>query len=309
MDREGVRAYIRRIIAQSGMTGKLIAVNTAVFLVFLIITLIDTLFISGGNVDGVVPIAVQIKTYFVAPGDPSQLLYQPWSIITQMFTHADFGHFIFNMLVLFFAGRIFVQFFGERRLLSTYIIGGIVGYLVHLLAYYTLPIYADAPYVPGILGASGSIFAIFIAAAAHRPSFIVHFFGVIRVPLFIIGALYVVSTLLKLGTPGHVAHFAHLGGAIFGALSVINAHSSSNFMNRLDRFIFQLKLSNFSFKRKPKMKVYESSKAAKMTDDEYNADKVKRKERIDAILDKISKKGYEGLTKEEKDILFNESKR
>ena len=151
-----------------------------------------------------------------------------------------------------------------------------------------------------------------MASAVHKPSYPVHLFGVFKLPLFVIAALYVLSDLMGIGSNDQVAHFAHLGGALFGGLSVINAFSSKNFMNRIDRFIFKLKLGSFSFKRKPKkpkMRVYESTKASKQTDDEYNADKAGHKARIDAILEKISKKGYEGLTKEEKDILFNESKR
>jgi len=258
MARESTRQYVKRLIAQSGMVGKLIAANTVVFLIFLVISIVEKLFIGLPEPkDGVVimSLTAEIKSYFIGPGEISNLLYRPWAIITQMFTHLDFGHFFFNMIVLFFSGRIFVQFFGERRLLSTYLLGGIFAYLFHVLAFAVLPVYADVP-AGNVLGASGAIFAIFIASVVYRPSFIVYFFGVIKVPLFIIGALYVLSTLTNLGSGGNVAHFVHLGGAIFGALSVFNAHAPSNFMHRFDKFFFWLKLGSFSFKTMPKMKVY-----------------------------------------------------
>ena len=249
--------------------------------------------------------------YMSAPGDPSLLIYRPWSLVTQLFTHGSFTHFLFNMVALYFSGRIFINFFNQRRLLLTYLLGGIFGYLIHLIAYYSFPGIAEEG-VASILGASGAVFAIFVASAVHNPSYPIHLFGVFKLPLFVIAALYVLSDLMGVGSKDQVAHFAHLGGALFGGLSVINAFSSKNFMNRIDRFIFRFKLGNISIKqktRKPKMKVHQSTKASAQTDEQYNADKVVQKERIDAILEKISKKGYEGLSKEEKDILFNESKR
>ena len=324
MAKESIGQYIIRLIKQSGMLGKLIAANTIVFLAFAIIGLIGNLSYppeysaEGFMLPGVGEIA---KGYFIAPGDPSELIYKPWSVITHMFTHADFRHFIFNMIMLYFSGSIFVRFFGERRLLLTYLLGGVFAYALHFIVYSVFP--GMAVYgTPSILGASASIMAVFIGAAFHQPSFKVNLFGVFPVQLFILAAIYIISDLAGIGSQNRTAYVAHLGGALFGGLSVINAFSSKNFMNRIDRLIFKLKLGNFSFKRnknssskssggwrkKPKMKVYQSTKASAQTDDEYNSSKAEHKARIDAILDKISKKGYEGLTKEEKDILFNESK-
>lgn len=315
MERENVGAYIKRLYKQSGIAGKLIAASTVVFLFFLILGLVQILFFPPNELipgSGIyeVGFADIVKSYFAAPGTLSELLYKPWSLITYMFTHDGFRHFFFNMLVLYFSARIFVMFFSERRLLSTYFLGGIFAYLIHVGAYAFFPDLAGDAGPSSVVGASASIMAIFIGAAVHQPGFKIHLFGVIRVPLFVIAALYVLSDLAGIGSGDNVAHFAHLGGALFGALSVINANSSKNIMNRIDKLIFKLKLGNISFKRKPKMKVYNTKKEAKnMTDDEYNSNKRARQDRIDAILDKISKKGYEGLTKEEKEILFNESKR
>ncbi|MFT5823874.1 MAG: membrane associated rhomboid family serine protease [Crocinitomix sp.] len=327
MAQGNVGQKIKQLYLQSGILGKLIAVSTIVFLIFALANLVEY-FIVGApivNADGkVIPSMTEMfrHNYMSAPGNPSLLLYKPWSIITQLFTHGDFSHLLFNMIALYFSGRIFINFFGERRLLLTYFLGGIFAYLFHLLACYTIPNMAIGG-VASIFGASGSVMAIFIACVVHRPNYPVHLFGVIKLPLFVLGGLYLLSDLIGVGSVDTVAHFAHLGGALFGGLSVIKAFSSKNIMNRVDRFIFKSKLGKSSFKRnksaspkakggkrkKSKMKVHQSTKASSQTDDEYNADKVVRKERIDAILEKISKKGYEGLNKEEKDILFNESKR
>jgi len=308
MERETIVQYVQRSIRESGMVGKLIVANTIVFLFFVLLGLVQALgFPPEEGQKGIVEI---VKNFFIAPGNPGELLYKPWAIITHMFTHADFGHFFFNMIMLFFSGRIFVHFFGERRLLSTYIVGGIVAYIIHIGFHSFFPNLSPGIGVPNILGASAAIAAIFVAPAVYQPGFKVNLFGVVPVPLAVIAGFFVLSNLMGIGNGGQVAYIAHLGGALFGGLSVINAHSSKNIMNRLDRLVFKFKLGNFKpKKRKPKMKVYQTTETRNMTDDEYNSNKQARQERIDAILDKISKKGYDGLTKEEKDILFNESKR
>ncbi|WP_035842980.1 rhomboid family intramembrane serine protease [Crocinitomix catalasitica] len=303
MEGERIIDFIKRSIRESGLTGKIIAVNAIVFMFFVLLRLIGYLFQFRGLED-------TVKMYFVAPGNPAELLYKPWSLITQLFTHADFFHFFFNMFILYFVARIFIHFFGERRLLTTYLLGGIFAYLIHIIAYYIFPAYTMTS-APPITGASASIMAVFIASAIHQPSFKVNLFGAFPMPLILLAVLYVISDLVGIGSNDNVAHFAHLGGALFGGLSVLNIHSKSNFMNRFDKWFYSYNWSKISLKRKPKMKVYSQSKktAKEMTDEEFNASKVEKQKRVDAILDKIAKKGYDGLNKAEKDFLFNESKR
>ena len=305
MERESTVNYIKRIIRQSGMLGKLIAINTAVFLVMILLQLIARLYMNED-------IFLVVGYNFAASDVPSAMLYKPWTLITHFFTHFGFLHFLFNMIVLYFTGRIFLSFFSHRRLLMTYLLGGIVAYFIHVGAYYLFPLLHNSD--PGILlGASGAVMAVFFAAAVHKPNMRVMLFGIFPIPLIGIAGLYLLSDIMGIGNGGNTAHFAHIGGAIFGALSVINAYSSKNMMNRIDRFIFRFKIRPFKIKwsRESKLKTAYNSKtsAKEMTDDEYNAHKQAKEERINAILDKISKKGYDGLTQEEKDILFNESKK
>ncbi|MCG8575162.1 MAG: rhomboid family intramembrane serine protease [Flavobacteriales bacterium] len=299
MREESVWAYIRRFFKQSGMTGKLLLVNAIVFLFFTLLFLVQELF----KVDGLEDV---VKSQFAAPGNPKTLIYKPWSVITQLFTHANFAHFAFNMIMFYFSARIFVMFFGERRLLTTYFLGGIFAYLFHIVCYYTIPAFSTSE-APSLIGASASIMAIFMAISFHRPSYRVQLFGIIPVPLIVLAILYIVGDLRDITSEDNIAHLAHLGGALFGALSIININSSKNFMNRFEKWLSKLKMP--SFKRKPKMKVHKNDEVRNMTDDQYNSQKKANSDRIDAILDKISKKGYDGLTKEEKEILFNESKR
>lgn len=292
--------YIRSAYKRSGNVGLLIAINVGVALFFGILLAVQELFL-------VEDLRNSVKIYFAAPGNPAELLYKPWSIITQLFTHGDFMHLLFNMIFLYFTGQIFVMFFGDRRLVTTYLLGGIFAYLFHVGCYYLIPAFQTAV-PPALVGASGSIYAIFTAIAIHRPKFTVYLFGMIKVPLILIAGVYLLMNVMSIGKADGIAHLAHIGGAVFGALSVINVHSPKNFMNRFDRLIARFKGPKISFKRKPKMKVHRT-KAREMSDEEYNMSKAEHQERIDAILEKISKKGYESLTKKEKELLFNESKR
>ena len=300
MEKQGVFEYLKSVFKRNGMLGKLILINAIVFAVIQILY-----FVQGGpdpQGNGVFETTVH---YLAGPGHPEDLMYRPWGVITQMFTHYEFMHFLFNMIFLFYVSQIMVQLLGERRLLSTYLLGGIFAYVAHVALYYTIPSFA-ADGVSDVVGASGSLMAVFCAVAFHRPKLTIYFFGVIKMPIIVLAILYVAVDLLSVGASDGVAHFAHLGGALFGALSIINVNSPKNFMNRFDKFLSKL---GGLFRRKPKMKIYEQEEVQKMDDDTYRSEKVANQERVDAILDKISKKGYEGLTKEEKEILFNESKR
>lgn len=301
MQEQNVFQYIIQSYKRSGAIGRIIAVNLIVFLFFSVLFLIEKLFLVE-NLEN------SVKIWFAAPGDPAELIYKPWSIITQLFTHSGLWHFAFNMIMFYFTAKIFVQFFGERRLVSTYFFAGIFAYIFHVGCYYLIPAFQQHA-VPGLIGASGAIMAIFMAIAVHRPNFKVYLYGIIRVPLVLLAILYIVYDLRGITNPDGIAHLAHLGGAIFGAVSVINVNSSKNFMNRFDRWLSKFKWPKLSFKRKPKMKVYKQEDFQEMDDDQYRSSKMAHQERVDAILEKISKKGYEGLTKEEKEILFNESRK
>lgn len=313
MGQQNFFQYIVNSIKNSGMIGKLMAVNAIVYGLFLVLQIVGFLFTTPTGAEKTIPtLAEKVLVYFAAPGNPADLAYKPWSVITQMFTHFEFGHFFFNMLVLFFTARIFVQFFGERRLLTVYFLGGVFAYVFHIGAYYAFPAFAKQV-APSVIGASGSIMAVFMAIAFYRPQLKVHLFGILPVPMILIAGLYLWSDLAGLAQQNvegtNIAHLAHLGGAIFGMLSIIKIHSSKNWLNRFDNWLYSFKRLKFSFKRKPKMKIYKGGEARNMTDEEFNATKQQRQERVDAILDKIAKKGYEGLSKEEKDFLFNESQR
>ncbi|RFC54760.1 rhomboid family protein [Brumimicrobium aurantiacum] len=285
---------------------KLIGINVVVFLLINILLIFGGLSVTNGSQN---PLTSFIYNVFTLRGDITGFLTHPWGIFTSIFAHFDLMHILFNMVFLFFISKFFLSYFSNQRLLYTYIIGGIFGGLLQIIAYSIFP--ALQGYQTYVLGASGAVNAIFIATAFYRPMAVVHLFGVIKIKMIYLAAFFILSDLLQMGASDNVAHFAHLGGAIFGFLSIRNIGSKNNIVNFTITTVENLKAS---FNKKPKMratrggKSYSNQDAKQQTDEEYNLNKKRKQEQVDAILDKISKSGYDSLTKKEKQILFDQSK-
>lgn len=277
-----------------GMHIKLIFANS---LVFILMILLDLATRTTGNVWIDI---VRIKI-FALQTNLGDFIYAPYGLITSIFTHFGFMHFLFNMLFLYFAGSLFRQFFSDRRMLHVYIVGGIFGGFCELIAHQISGMDAI------VVGASGSIMALFIAISFYRPNITVNFFGIIPVKIYVIAIIFLVGDLVQTFGSDGTAHFAHLGGALVGFLSIQNLHSSSNIINWTES-LHQRILTYFSGRKKrTKMKVQSGGGRTVKSDEQYNMDAKARQERIDKILDKISKSGYESLTKAEKDFLFSQS--
>lgn len=236
------------------------------------------------------------------------LIYKPWGLFTSIFSHYDFMHLLFNMLFLYFAGTLFEQLFDKKRLFYTYLIGGLFGGIFEVLAHLIFPALSGESVI--IVGASGSVMAIFSALAFYRPNLQLNLFGLVPVRIIFVAAIFILMDLIALGVDDGKAHFAHMGGVLLGLLSIQNRHENSNVLNIFIRLgdsithFFQT-----IFKRKSKLKVSQNNtrSGSFKTDEEYNLDKKQRQQKIDAILDKISKSGYESLSKEEKAFLFQQS--
>lgn len=277
---------------------KLIALNAIIFIAINLVAAVGQA--SGHNLE----VATFLDRTFTLDASLNGLIHQPWGLITSIFAHFGFVHFLMNMLVLYFAGSMFLQHFTSRRLFHLYIIGGLAGGLFEILANVLLPQYFNVH----VLGASGSIMAIFIAVAVYRPNTQVALFGIFPVRLILLAGLYVFLDLIRIGSNDHTAHIAHLGGALIGFLSIQKLHSKNNIINMSESFGQKWKLfwSNL-FKPKTRLKVEKGGRPVK-TDEQYNMEKKAKQEKTNAILDKISKSGYESLSKSEKEFLFSQSK-
>lgn len=292
MEKNNILEFLKYQYKYGGMFVKVIIANAIVFVALLLLKVISELFI-------LTELYSSVGEFLSMPGTFSSLLYKPWSIITALFTHFEFGHLFWNMIMFYFTAKMFVQFFGNTRLLSTYIFGGIFGGLVHILSYIIFPYFSNQD-PASIVGASAAVSAIVGALVFYKPELKVRFFFAIEVPFWVLGLLFIAGDIINLTAEDGVAHFAHLGGVAFGILSVLKVNQLPNFMNRLDKLV----TFNFSFKRQPKMKVYRNTDTKKMTDEVYNSNKANKQEQMNVILDKISEHGYERLSKKEKDFLF-----
>jgi membrane associated rhomboid family serine protease len=289
------RNFIEEIkyqLSHGTMTNKLIIYNVFVFAIILLLNILN---LSLNQIS-------LTEYFFTLDTNLVGFIIKPWGIITSIFSHFEIWHLIFNMLFLYFSGQLFEQIFDKRRLWQTYIFGGISGGMLEIAAHYLFPSFQNADQV--VVGASGSIMAIFTALAFHSPNIRVNLFGIFPVKIYLIAIFFLLNDLIGIADPSdNVAHFAHLGGAIFGLISIQSMHSNNNILSVLGSFFDRIKKIITSGKST------KSGKAKIKTDEDYNLEKKRRQEKTDAILDKISKSGYESLTKEEKDFLFNQSKK
>ncbi len=277
---------------------KLIFINVAVFLVVNVIGLLLYFF----NVENGIG---QVINWLALPSDVTKLLYQPWTIFTYMFLHEEIFHLLFNMLVLYFGGQIFLQFLNNKKLVSTYLLGGFSGGLLYVLLFNVLPVFEQISPLSVALGASASVMAVLIAAATYVPNFVVRLIFLGNVKLKYIALVYVVLDMISIPKGNAGGHIAHLGGALFGFIYILQLQRGNDFTAGFNRFLDKLK-NLFSFKRSMKV-VYKSPKSR--DDVAFNAQKKANQQKIDAILDKIAKSGYDSLTGEEKAILFDASKK
>ena len=239
-----------------------------------------------------------ISIFFSLPANIHSLLLKPWTLFTYMFLHEDFFHLFFNMISLYFGGRIFLEFLDEKKLRSTYIAGGLAGGLFFILSYNFFPVFGSVVSQAVLLGASASIVAVLVAVAVYVPEYKVNLFllGIIKLKYIAISLVVLFTLSITKDNPG--GHLAHLGGAFWGFIYAMQLKKGKDIFKFFNTFI-----NLFSFKSRLKVN-YKANKRP-VSDEEYNRQKVEKQEKIDAVLDKISQSGYSSLTKEEKELLFD----
>ena len=309
---------LKAVWRNGGMLARLVYVNVAVFLFLLTLDIVDRYF--GGVVASMLPNDPIHGARTLATSWRLDILAtRPWSVISHMFAHRDVWHLAVNMLLLYWIGRVYHSQVGSRRLLSTYLAGGFVGFLMYLLLTNGVKALQDG--VPYALGASASVMAIFGAIATLRPElkFNLILFGPVSLKHLFWG--YVVLDYFGLSRGVNAGgNVAHLGGALFGVLLVMQDRKGTNLVGWLEWILDALTSRSLSIPKRKRSRFKASTsnrwKAAEreasrapMSDDEFNAARAERGERLDAILDKISKHGYDHLSPEEKRFLFDESQR
>ncbi|MCC6383841.1 MAG: rhomboid family intramembrane serine protease [Bacteroidia bacterium] len=280
---------IKHSLKSSNALTRLIIVNVIIFVTVHLTQVFLTLFNSRFN------LANWFNEEMAMYSDWDAMLTHPWGILTYQFVHQNLLHILFNMLWLFWMGRIFVDLLGYRKLLSVYLLGGVAGAFIFAIAYHLFPLFTDISQYARVIGASASVLAITIATATLVPDYSISllFFGQVRLKYLALAA--VLLDLLSISGSNAGGHIAHLGGALFGFIYIRQLKQGNN----LGRFLDQLTAwIEMIFKPNKKMKVVYSKKKTTTPDQQI----------IDRILDKISKSGYESLSAAEKEILFKASK-
>lgn len=284
----------------------LILVNLAVWISILLVSNFAFLFSSpeaGSDGSYKLHLTNAILNYFAIPANINVLLSKPWTVLTYMFLHTEFFHILFNMLWLYWFGVIFVQYLSQRQLLGTYIFGGIAGALLYVAAFNLFPVFDVARESALALGASASVLAIVVAISFYVPEYTIHLLLIGPVKIKYIAIFTVILDVFMISSANAGGHIAHLGGALWGFLwiKMIPKFDPTSIFEPL------LNLSKPKTLRKPKRKFRVHHNDRPMNDDDYNRQKAEKQKRMDAILDKISRSGYDSLTREEKDLLFSNS--
>lgn len=284
----------------------LITINLGVFILQAFIGLVGFLFMVDS-----VAFETFYRSFFYAPSNLNSLLHKPWTVLTYAFFHADFWHILFNLLYLYWFGRIFQVYHSEKRLLNLYILGALVGGFFYIISYNLFPVFEQAKQQAYLLGASGAVWSIIAAAMATNPAYRIRLFILGSVPLWGIVLFMFGRDLLSFQeNPGGI--LAHFGGMItgfsfvglyrkgyniIGWMSWPRERIASWRLSRQNRRQYNARVqrqANFQNKGKNRRSSSHPSGQSEQVE-------------LDMILDKISAKGYDSLSKEEKTFLFNQS--
>lgn len=283
---------------------QLIIINVVAFLAIILLRGIFTItkFDLGWEI---------IQKIIVLPPTFAEFITRPWTLITYSFAH-DWNaiwHIFWNMVTLYVFGRLFVEYLGDAKLIAVYVLGALAGGIFYLLMYNLIPFYIEqAPFIIGLVGASAAVYAIMMAIVTQIPDYtlFVLFLGPVKIKY--IALFFIVVSFIGITGANMGGNLAHLGGLLIGFIYTKQLQVGVNWGSWVTA---TLEWINGLFKSSPKVKVtYRKSEPARKTSAQGKQSFNKAtQEEIDAILDKISDKGYESLTKEEKEKLFNASKK
>jgi membrane associated rhomboid family serine protease len=270
---------------------KIIVINIIVFIIGTVVN------VFGRTEDSL--------SFLKLPSDFFSFLIKPWTFITYGFVHYDFWHILFNLLILYYISRMLLNLFRPKMALNIYFLGIIVGAIAFLFVYNVVPNQFLKP-TGGLVGASAGIRALLIFLGVYMAETEVRVLAV-NVKLKYIAMLLVAMDILGLFTWNQGGNVAHLGGALLGYLYATKLKEGkdigSGFERIMDSIIswFQPKSTLKTVHRKKTKGEYVGK-----TKEEFNT--FNNQKKIDLILDKISKSGYESLTAEEKAFLFKAGK-
>ena len=287
---------------------QIILINLIVFVAFIFLRVILT--ISGGA--GAYQALMQ---WFMLPASVPEFLTRPWTLVTYFFLHERFFHILFNLLFLYWFGRIIKEFLGGGKVVSLYVLGGLAGGLFYILIYNTLPYFAARVDGSMMLGASAGVFAVVVGAATFMPNYTMFLMFIGPVKIKYIAIFYVLLAFAQSTGYNAGGELAHLGGAALGFFYIKQLQKGHDwgkwvhwFLAFIKSFFVRQPKVKVSYRKQAKSKAGATTGRGRKTSAAATSATTASQEEIDAILDKISQSGYESLTKEEKQKLFNASK-
>ncbi len=275
---------IQNRFQQANIVEKFIMINLSVFIGVFLLNTLGFLFQARTS----------LVSWLILPATFDALLTKPWTLITFGFIHLDFFHLLMNLISLYFIGNLFINYFTSKQFISFYILGTFFGGLLFMISYNLFPAFRSDVSNSSLLGASAGVSAIFIGIATYIPNyqFKIPLIGFVK--LWHLAAVWTVLDVIQIPAGNAGGHLAHLGGALFGFLYVNQARSTKT-------TIWDI-LKGFISKKRPLKTVHKTKNTApsKKSNTTY------KQQKINAILEKISKSGYETLSQEEKDFLFKQ---
>lgn len=284
---------------------KLILLNTGVFVLLLLLRIIFTL----GNQQTVYQWVVDL---FRVPSALPELARRPWTVLTYFFAHEDVFHILFNMLFLYWFGRLIDEYLGTKRLVALYVLGGLAGAVAYILIYNVSPYFQEVVGTSRMLGASASVYAVTVGAATLLPNYTFSLLLLGPVRIKYIALFYIILSLAQSVGPNAGGNLAHLGGALLGYVFIKMLQTGHDLGKPLYAIgsawerLFRKKTSirvTYSARTVQRSTSYSKPSGSSRTVEMPDQDEV------DSILDKISQSGYESLSKEEKQKLFRASQR
>jgi len=280
---------IKDIFGKSNAVNKIILINVGVFI---LVSLLNVILVLTNENNTLISSVIQ---YLMLPASFLNFFLQPWSILTYMFLHNQFDifHIIFNMLWLYWIGNIFQEYLGNKKVYQAFFGGGVFGGLFFMICYNIFPFFSQSISSTYALGASAGVLSVVVATATLLPEYPIQLFLFGTVRLKYLALVSVLFDLLSITGSNSGGHIAHIGGAVFGFFYIKYIYGKIILPNCIENL----------FAPKSKIKVHYTSKQKSTSHINEPS-----QEDIDMILDKISKSGYDSLSKKEKDILFKASK-
>lgn len=291
---------IKLSIRNENPVTRLIIINVTVFL---IISALQILWLFSARSMFMSTLKDVLVFNLSMPMSFTRLLHRPWTLLTHIFTQEDLPHILWNMLALFWFGKLLSYYTATKKIIPLYIMGGIAGGLISILAIETIPMFHGYT-GQSLVGASAGVTAIIVATATLIPDVKMNLFLIGPVKLLYVAVFVIFISVLNMASDANVSgNISHLGGAAMGYSFIVQYKKGRDMSKWINQFFDWVR---GLFKRNPKSKMKVAHKRV-MPDQEHHLNRREHQQTVDEILDKISKSGYESLTKAEKDILYKAS--